>query len=107
MFDAVNDLGRDGVIDIAPLFCVIYYMYIIYVWGWNNLMRVLVDIPDKQIEALGTICEAKHLSRAEAVRRAITAFIECNQLMPEQAFGLWSGHVEASLDYQERMRAEW
>lgn len=70
-------------------------------------MRTLVDIPDKQIEELAAICDAKHLSRAEAVRRAIAAFIERNRAAPSQAFGLWSDHQEDGLDYQERMRSEW
>lgn len=70
-------------------------------------MRTLVDIPDKQIDELGAICKAKHLSRAEAVRRAIDAFVERNRVAPDQAFGLWSGNTEDGLDYQERMRAEW
>lgn len=70
-------------------------------------MRTLVDIPDRQIEALSAICKAKDIPRAEAVRRAIDAFIERNRPVPVEAFGLWSRTSEDGLDYQERMRSEW
>lgn len=51
-------------------------------------MRTLVNIPDRQIEALAAICKAKDISRAEAVRRAINDFIERNRSAPVEAFGL-------------------
>ena len=35
-------------------------------------MRTLVDIPERQITALANICANQRLSRAEAIRQAIT-----------------------------------
>ena len=81
-------------------------------------MRALVDIPDRQLEDLNAICKARKISRAEAVRRALDAFIEENRPSRDAAFGLWKGQSvylpgepdplpEDGLAYQERMRAEW
>jgi hypothetical protein len=81
-------------------------------------MRALVDIPDAQLEDLSAICAARKLSRAEAVRQALSAFIEQNRPSREAAFGLWKGQTvylpgeseplpEDGLAYQEKLRSEW
>jgi hypothetical protein len=81
-------------------------------------MRALVDIPDRQIEELASICAARNLSRAEAVRQALDAFIQRNLPSREAAFGLWKGQVVGlpgdpeplpadGLDYQKKLRSEW
>ena len=70
-------------------------------------MRTLVDIPDHQVASLKTICAAKSLSRAEAIRRALAAFIETNKVVPGQAFGLWGVRKDDGLAYQKRVRSEW
>jgi hypothetical protein len=84
-------------------------------------MRTLVDIPEPQIADLRAICAEKKLSRAEAVRQAIGAFIDKNRPSNETAFGLWrntparrSNGAKRSkplpadgLAFQERLRSEW
>ncbi len=81
-------------------------------------MRTLIDVPDRQLEELGAICAARNLSRAEAVRQAVAAFIELNRPSREGAFGIWKGLAvnlpgeteslpEDGLAYQEKMRSEW
>ena len=81
-------------------------------------MRTLIDIPDRQIEELTAICAARQVSRAEAVRQAINAFIEQNRPVRGAAFGLWKGQAaylpgeseplpEDGLAYQEKLRSEW
>lgn len=84
-------------------------------------MRALVDIPDSQLDDLSAICAARKLSRAEAVRQAITAYIAQNRPSRDAAFGLWkeclvtlpgeSGNPELmpedGLAYQEKLRSEW
>lgn len=81
-------------------------------------MRALVDIPDRQLDDLNTICAVRKLSRAEAVRQALDAFIEENRPSREAAFGSWKGQKvvlpgdadplpEDGLAYQERLRGEW
>lgn len=70
-------------------------------------MRTLVDIPDRQIEDLMTICEAEKVSRAEAIRQAISAYIEKKRPAAVDAFGLWKGRELDGQAYQEQMRSEW
>jgi len=81
-------------------------------------MRALVDIPDRQLEDLSAICAARNLSRAEAVRQALDAFIAQNRPARDSAFGLWKGQSvclpghedplpEDGLAYQEKLRSEW
>lgn len=84
-------------------------------------MRTLIDMPEQQIKELEVICVARKLSRAEAVRQAVAAFIEQNRPSRDAAFGLWKGQSirlpgrsaeagllpEDGLAYQETLRGEW
>jgi hypothetical protein len=81
-------------------------------------MRTLIDVPERQIKELEAICTARKLSRAEAVRQAVDAFIAQNRPSREAAFGLWKGQTvtlpgeteplpEDGLAYQEKLRSEW
>ena len=70
-------------------------------------MRTLVDIPARQIEDLAILCEARRLSRAEAIRQAIAAYIVKNKPPVKDAFGLWGDHKVDGLSYQKRVRSEW
>lgn len=81
-------------------------------------MRALVDIPERQLDDLSAICAARNLSRAEAVRQALEAFIAQNRPSREAAFGLWKGQPvclpgdsdplpDDGLAYQEKLRSEW
>jgi hypothetical protein len=81
-------------------------------------MRTLIDLAERQIEDLSAICAARKLSRAEAVRQAVDAFIAQNRPSREAAFGLWKGQAirlpgesdplpEDGLGYQEKLRSEW
>lgn len=68
-------------------------------------MRILVDIPDYQIKDLKIISKAERISRAEAIRRAITLYIEKKNL-EHVAFGLWKSHKVDGLEYQKRIRSD-
>jgi hypothetical protein len=70
-------------------------------------MRTLVDIPDRQIDELTLICETRKVSRAEAIRQAIAAYIEKNKPGAPTAFGLWKDSAVDGLTYQEQVRSEW
>jgi metal-responsive CopG/Arc/MetJ family transcriptional regulator len=70
-------------------------------------MRTLVDIPDRQIDDLKSICDARNVSRAEVIRQAISAYIESNRPSTVEAFGLWKGRKLDGLAYQKKLRAEW
>jgi metal-responsive CopG/Arc/MetJ family transcriptional regulator len=70
-------------------------------------MRTLVDIPESQITALANICANQRLSRAEAIRQAITLYIEQNKPARDDAFGLWGKEPRDGMTYQEQVRSEW
>jgi metal-responsive CopG/Arc/MetJ family transcriptional regulator len=70
-------------------------------------MRALMDIPDNKIDALTKVCERAGISRAEAVRRAIDAFIQANTPKTDEAFGLWKTRPIDGVEYENGMREEW
>jgi len=71
-------------------------------------MRTIVDLPEKQIEALKRISEATRSSRAELVRRAIDEYLARHlPAQDDKAFGIWRKRKIDGLDYQDRMRDEW
>ena len=70
-------------------------------------MRTLVDIPERQITELANICANQRLSRAEAIRQAITLYIEQNKPARDDAFGLWGKEPRDGMTYQEQVRSEW
>ncbi len=71
-------------------------------------MRTIVDLPDRQIEALKQLSESAHSSRAELVRRAIDEYLARHlPAQDDDAFGLWEKRKTDGLIYQERARDEW
>lgn len=72
-------------------------------------MRTIVDLPEPQIAALSEICRERGLSRAEAVRQAVDAFLKDQMTSKTSAFGLWARQspAEDGLMYQQRLRDEW
>lgn len=52
-------------------------------------MHTLIDIPDWQIKDLTAICKARHISRAEVIRQAISYYLESKNPKPPMfsAFG--------------------
>ena len=52
-------------------------------------MRTIVDLPLEQLQQLDELCRREEVSRAEAVRRAVTLLLNSEAASPEQAFGLW------------------
>jgi metal-responsive CopG/Arc/MetJ family transcriptional regulator len=51
--------------------------------------RTIVDLPSAQLKDLDSRCRSLGISRAEAVRRAIHAFLQESSGDSEQGFGLW------------------
>ena len=71
-------------------------------------MRTIVDLPEKQIQALARLGKRAKLSRAELLRRAVAEYLSRHQSDDEDAaFGLWKTHDEDGVDYQDRLRSEW
>ena len=71
-------------------------------------MRTLVDIPKEDLSLLTRLSEADGVSRAELVRRAVSAYLEPRRRGKRaDAFGLWAARAEDGVRYQRRMRDEW
>jgi hypothetical protein len=72
-------------------------------------MRTLVDIPEEQIDDLKAVCSSENISRAEAVRRAVSLYLAQNKMKEIDAFGLWSDSHKPidGLEFQETIREEW
>jgi hypothetical protein len=51
--------------------------------------RTIIDIPETQLHDLDARCASLGISRAEAVRRAVDAFLRDTAIVG--AFGLWDG----------------
>lgn len=71
-------------------------------------MRTIIELPEEQIEALDGICRRERISRAEAIRRAVTLLVRERGVDARSgAFGLWRGRRADGLEYERRLRREW
>ena len=71
------------------------------------MSRILLDLPDEQIEALTVIVDAEHRSRAAVIPDAIEAYIAARKRpLASDVFGLWKGRKKEGLAYQQELREE-
>ena len=74
----------------------------------NTMARILIDLPDAQLQALAAIMRTERRSRAAIVRDAIQAYVERHAAHDgPPVFGLWKDRGVDGLAYQEARRAEW
>jgi metal-responsive CopG/Arc/MetJ family transcriptional regulator len=52
--------------------------------------RTIVDIPASQLDEIDRFCRTLGISRAEAVRRALEAYLERTVDVHADGFGLWT-----------------
>ncbi|MDR0780934.1 MAG: ribbon-helix-helix domain-containing protein [Pseudomonadales bacterium] len=70
--------------------------------------RILVDLPDAQIDALTTISELERRPRAAVIRDAIATYIvQHRQASEGEVFGLWKKKKIDGLAYQQELRSQW
>jgi predicted transcriptional regulator len=69
-------------------------------------MRVTVDIPEADIQALDKLAEARRIPRATLIREAVAAFLP-RTVAASEAFGLWRNRSLDGVDYQRQSRTEW
>lgn len=70
-------------------------------------MRFLADLPDDDVHWLDALAAEQGVSRAELVRRAVTAYrADVSGDAIDNAFGIWRGRgdVGDGLAYQRRLR---
>ncbi len=63
--------------------------------------RTIVDLPASQIKDLDSRCRSEGISRAEAVRRAIHAYLRESPADSGQGFGLWKEGARARRNQTE------
>lgn len=51
--------------------------------------RTIIDIPESQLHEVDRLCRSLNISRAEAVRRGLSAFVEQHSEVATKGFGLW------------------
>jgi metal-responsive CopG/Arc/MetJ family transcriptional regulator len=74
----------------------------------EKMSRILVDLPDTQVEELAVIVEAEQRPRAAVIRDAIEAYIAQHKPgLAADVFGLWKGKKIDGLEYQQELRSEW
>ncbi|KVD75117.1 ribbon-helix-helix protein, CopG family [Burkholderia ubonensis] len=72
------------------------------------MSRILVDLPDAQIQALAALVEAERRPRAAVIRDAIDAYLaQRKRAVGADVFGVWKGKKVDGLTYQEALREEW
>lgn len=71
-------------------------------------MRVLLNLPKDQVEALDQMRTRRGVSRAALVREAIRDYLECNQIAGlDDSFGLWQDSPVDGVEHQRLLRREW
>jgi hypothetical protein len=76
-------------------------------------VRTIVDLPKEQIEALDSYAKTKGISRAQAVRESVAAYLPSKpkkkfSFKDDPAFGSWKPPKGFdSVEYVRKLRAEW
>ena len=74
---------------------------------YDDVMRTIIEVPQLQLDALDVICRTEGISRAEAIRRAITRMVgETRNALVSPACGLWRDRPGNGRDYERRLRDE-
>ena len=74
-------------------------------------MRTIVDLPEEELRALKAAAKRDEVSQAEAIRRAIRAYLASRPAPDREspAFGLWADRQDRQegVAYQRALRDEW
>ena len=75
---------------------------------YDDIMRTIVDIPEDLLRQVDLLAEREQISRAEAVRRAMSEYLaKRSASRPDAAFGIWKSKRIDALDYEDSLRREW
>ncbi len=75
-------------------------------------MRTSIYLSDEDVAGLAEFCEAEHISRAEAVRRAVKPLLEDREALSQRAWitkyaGIWAPRDFDAREYIDELREEW
>jgi metal-responsive CopG/Arc/MetJ family transcriptional regulator len=68
------------------------------------MARTIIDIPDPQLGDVDRLCRLLNISRAEAVRRALRDFVQQNDSVTSDGFGLWKDGLLEVAAWRERLK---
>jgi metal-responsive CopG/Arc/MetJ family transcriptional regulator len=68
------------------------------------MARTIIDIPDNQLGDVDRLCKLLKISRAEAVRRALRDFVQHNETVKSDGFGLWKEGGADLATLRDRLR---
>jgi hypothetical protein len=91
----------------APAIALSFIVIIGRAGVFQAVPRTIVDIPDELLREVGRLCRALRISRAEAVRQGVAAFLKDNEAVHEDGFGLWRDAAGDSRSLMDRMRSRW
>lgn len=63
--------------------------------------RTIIEIPDAQLREVDRLCQLLGISRAEAVRRGLQGFVQQNEVVKTDGFGLWQSGAAGSRTSKE------
>lgn len=72
-------------------------------------MRTIIELSAQQAKTLDGVCKAQKISRVEAIRRALHAWLP-TQTPPtnkDDYFGIWADRADELRDHVRRIRSEW
>jgi metal-responsive CopG/Arc/MetJ family transcriptional regulator len=73
------------------------------------IMRTIVEMPEGLLADLGNLAKRERISRAEAIRRAVTDYLHKHPASDhgDEAFGIWSCRETSGTEYEDRVREDW
>jgi metal-responsive CopG/Arc/MetJ family transcriptional regulator len=75
---------------------------------YDDVVRTIIELPTDLVKDLDSLAEKQEISRAEAVRRAVTDYISARKSSrSDAAFGIWKSRHIDPLDYQDSLRNDW
>ena len=93
--------------DGCSLFCLGISVFLKMMPCYDDAMRTIIDLPEPQVKQLALYCDREHISRAEAVRRAVGQLLESGHDVLPPAFGGWKGKKVDARKFVESIRSEW
>jgi hypothetical protein len=74
-------------------------------------MRTIIDLSDEQLAALRRLCARHNISRAEAIRRAVTEYlaqVDQRDQAFRESFGAWRDKdMPDAVEFVRSLREEW
>lgn len=72
------------------------------------MTRVLISVPQENIDKLDALAKRNESSRAALIREALVDWIQKHEgFLLEEAFGILKNHDIDGLEFQKKMRNEW